>query len=819
MENCWWGISASQVCGVFGVDINVGLSTSEAQKRLQKHGPNVYSQNRGLPFWRRLLLSIANPYVLILLFAAFIALFEDPAQTFWILAIVVFMIVVSLFMDNRAQKALSFLKTMQRFTARVRRDGEIKIIEVKDVVPGDVIVLSEGDRVPADARIIFERHAQTDESVLTGESLSVDKEENIIDQNLPLIERRNMLFAGTYLTGGEARAVVVATGSQSEMGKIASLVVSTEEQPTPLQKQLDTVGRTLAVGTAAVCTIVVVIYLVRGESLITAITSAVALAVAFVPEALGAIMVIALAFGVKEMVAQKVIVRKLSAVEALGSVGIICTDKTGTITLGKMEVVDLFVAKGQNEKDLLGVMRDCNNFHGPTELALKNYLEKVSFSSEKTPVVDSLPFNSTRKFMVTVHKTGTKFVLKIKGAPEKVIAKSVIKNKEETLKKIKDWEREGYRVLAFGQKITGKKPGDLEWEYGFEFLGAVAISDPPREEVFHTVQELIAAGVSPRIITGDSPQVAQTIAGKVGIVGEMVLGEELENLDIVRVRNASIFARVDPEDKLKIIRSLQQSGYLVAMAGDGVNDAPGIVAADVGIAMGTGTDLSREVADIVLTGSYEAIAAAVKTGRLIVHRIKLYLHALFSTNVAEVGIIIVALILNWPVPLTAVQLLVINLLTDSWLVMALVAERGDKEDLLSSPPRKADDHIVGRAMWFSIIFQGGLATLILAVSFAFTWSSTVIFVELMMILVLRCTFTARSFKKHIWELGWFSNKWSLLGAAMSVFITVLAVTVLPLGLQPLSWEMLGFLLLLALFPPIVEEGLKFLRRQYAIFRI
>jgi Ca2+-transporting ATPase len=824
MPNFWWAIGDDEVCRVLGVKADEGLSVQEAEKRLKEVGENAYETVRGEPFWRRFLKSFFDPLVLALLGAAALSVFENPAQTFWILAIVVFMAVVSLITDSRAQKALESLKNAQRLYARVRRNGRVLTIDAREIVPGDILILNEGDKVPADARVIHAVHAQLDESLLTGESLPVHKENLILPEETVTMARKNMIFSGSFVTGGTITAVVTGTGEETEMGKIAKLVTATPETLTPLQRQLGQLGKLLLGGTVFLSLFVVGIYIFRGVPFLTALLSAVALTVAFVPEALGAILVIALALGVAQMVKDKVIIRRLPAVEALGSVGIICTDKTGTITLGKMEVTELFLPDPGKQADLLGVMRDCNNFVGPTETALRDFLESRGEAVIKAKRAAELPFNSARKFMITVHRRHGDFILKIKGAPEKVIARSRLKNKDKILENIRNWENQGFRVLAFGQKTADHLPQDLEKETGFEFLGAAVLSDPPRKEVRRTVEELVAAGVSPKIITGDSPNVALSIARQVGILpdsaglSEVVAGEEIKGMDIMRIRNASVFARVDPEDKLKIIRALQTSGYLVAMTGDGVNDAPGIVAADIGIAMGGGTDLTKEVADVILTGSYEALASAVRIGRLILHRVRLYLHAILSTNGAEVGIFVAAVLFNLPMPLTAVQLLVINLLGDSWLSMALVAEPPEP-DLLRQAPRRKEEAIISPAMWFSILFQSGVTTALMTAVLAATGLSSAIFILFMAQKIIRSAVTARSFKRHVWEYGFFSNKWSLLAAAISGLVTILAVYVFPLGMKPVSGELLIILLGLGVVPAVLEEVLKFFRARYAFLRI
>ncbi|MEK7127680.1 MAG: cation-translocating P-type ATPase, partial [Patescibacteria group bacterium] len=648
-------------------------------------------------------------------------------------------------------------------------------VPVGDLVPGDLLFLSEGDQVGADGRIIREVGAYTNDLVLSGESLPVKKTADIMPEDTVLAERKNMVYRGTFVTGGTIYAVVMATGINTEMGKIARDVTSAEVNLTPLQIQLEKLGKNISIITIILCLLIISIYIRRGMPLISALITAVSLAIAFIPEALGAIMVVALALGVKEMVKEKAVVKKLHAAEALGSVSVICTDKTGTITLGQMKATHVWTIDDKKETydKILEVILDCNNFIGPTEKALAELLT----SNIRHERVSEIPFSSVHKFMQTVVKINGKLITNIKGAPEVVLQKCKSqKSKVKILEKIREFEEKGYRVLGFAQNET--------------FLGLVALSDPPRPEVFSTVENLIAAGIDPKMITGDSPVIALTIAKQTGIVDEkatiddVLAGQDLQNVlylaqngDVQsrrKIFETDVFARVEPKDKVAIIKVLQMQGLMVAMTGDGINDCPGLVAADIGVAVGTGTDLAKDVADVVLLGAYEALLGAVRMGRLILHRARLYIHALLSTNGAEVGIFMFAAVMGLPMPLTAVQLLVINLLGDSWLSMALAVEPAEK-DLMRHPPRKATDGVITGYMWFSIGLQSLVATILIAGAFYVTRSSTVVFLLFMTQKIIRSAFTARSFTRTIWELGFFTNKWSLAAAAVSTVIAVLAV--------------------------------------------
>ncbi|MDO8515606.1 MAG: cation-translocating P-type ATPase [bacterium] len=800
----WWAMKAPK---------SEGLTTEEVEKARLQHGPNSFPTARATPIYKQIIEAFTDPLELLLLGAGFISLFVGEATNFiWILAIVIFMAAIKLITDFQAQKALSHLKKFQEVYCRVIRDGLQITVPVGELVPGDLLFLSEGDQVGADARIIREVGAYTNDLVLSGESLPVKKTAEIMPEDTVLAERKNMVYRGTFVTGGTIHAVVMATGINTEMGKIARDVTSAEVNLTPLQIQLEKLGKNISIITIILCLLIISIYIWRGMPLISALITAVSLAIAFIPEALGAIMVVALALGVKEMVKEKAVVKKLHAAEALGSVSVICTDKTGTITLGQMKATHVWTVDDTKEtyNKILEVILDCNNFIGPTEKALAELL----VNNKPHERVSEIPFSSAHKFMQTVVKINGKLITNIKGAPEVVFNKCKNADKK-ILAKAHEFEEKGYRVLGFAQNGT--------------FLGLVALSDPPRPEVFSTVENLIAAGIDPKMITGDSPVIALTIAKQTGIVDEkatmsdVLFGHDLQNVlylaqngDVPSQRKifeTAVFARVEPKDKVVIIKVLQMQGLMVAMTGDGINDCPGLVAADIGVAVGTGTDLAKDVADVVLLGAYEAILGAVRMGRLILHRARLYIHALLSTNGAEVGIFMFAAVLGLPMPLTAVQLLVINLLGDSWLSMALAVEPAQK-DLMRHPPRKATDGVITGYMWFSIGLQSLVATILIAGAFYVTRSSTVVFLLFMTQKIIRSAFTARSFTRTIWELGFFTNKWSLAAAALSAAIAGIAVYFPPLGMKPVTIDLLLIILGLGLIPAITEESVKIIRKHY-----
>lgn len=805
----WWAVEKNQTLENFGSDLDFGLAFEEVEKRQKQYGENSFPTKRGKNLAKQILEAFTDPLELLLLAAAGLSFFIGEAANFyWIVAIVIFMGVVKLFTDFQANHALKQLEKFQEIYCRVIRNGIQETVLASQLVPGDIMFLSEGDHVGADARILREIGSYTNDLALSGESLPVKKTTEILPEETNLAERKNMVYRGTFVAGGTIHAVVTAIGLDTEMGKIAKMVTETEENLTPLQKQLEDLGKKLSVATLLICAAIISVYIWRGVSLATAFVTAVSLAIAFIPEALGAIMVVALALGVKEMVKEKAVVKKLHAAEALGSVSIICTDKTGTITLGQMKVENVWTVKDSYYAKILEVIANCSNFIGPTEKALAELLT----DNKRHERVSEIPFSSATKFMQTVVKIGSRSVTNIKGAPEVVFNKCKNPDKK-ILEKVHEFEEKGYRVLGFAQNET--------------FLGLVALADPPRPEVFDTVEQFVAAGITPKIITGDSPVIALTIAKQVGIVDETATGEDVlfgeelhrvlekaangDRASQMKITEIDIFARVEPKDKVAIIEILQRQGFLVAMTGDGINDCPGLVKADIGVAVGNGTDLAKDVADVVLLGAYEALAGAVKVGRLILHRARLYIHALLSTNGAEVGIFITAAVFGWSMPLTGLQLLVINLLGDSWLSMALALEPAEK-DLMRSPPRKNSDSVITKYMWFSIGLQSLVATVIISLAFYYTNSQTVVFLLFMTQKILRSAFTARSFTKNIWTIGFFTNRASLVAAGLSAFIAVISVYLLPLGMKPITIEMLMILLLLGSIPALTEEAVKLARK-------
>lgn len=891
----WWTTSPDHVVKTLDTDPIRGLTSTATAARAARYGKNTLPEPEEEGLLKRVVEAFKDPLALVLTVAAAlsaaIGLIEgnptELQQAGWIMAIVVFMTLVGFYTDYFSNREMEKLKALQVEKATVVRDGQRLVLSASEVVPGDLVLLGQGDKVPADARIIEASNATANEQLFTGDPYDIEKSAALIlPEDTALAERANMVFGGTFITAGSVTAVVTETGVRSELGKIWENLQESNETLTPLQQQLEQLGKTLLIGTLVVCALVVAIYiLVQGYPILEALIVAVALAIAFIPEALGAIILIALALGAREMVQKKTIIREKYAAEGLGSVGVICTDKTGTITYGNMTATHLWGLKaGEIRLDrqdwttingdirrMLLIMRYANNLKDATDEALGRLLNKAGLPI--TPELRltrraELPFSSRRKRMSTLDELDGTLTLHVKGAPsillphcERVLVDGAIRpltieDRAHISDELLHFEREGYRVLLLAEKEWDEAVRDLDEhdEDNLIFVGMIAISDPARPEVKATIETLRRAGINVKMITGDSPETAMSIARDVGLIPSdaprsiVIEGAELDAMlkmtqgqgarfsadtltpaQIERINQAEIFSRVTPEHKVVILAAIQRAGHLVAMVGDGVNDAPAIKQANVGIAMASGTELAKAVSKAVLTGSYEAIASAVQVGRTILQRARLYIHALLSTNGAEVGVFIVAAIAGLPTPLTAVQLLVINLLGDSWLSIALATEKAER-DVMDKPPRPADEPVITRWMWFSIGLQSIVATIIMLIAFALARDfvaaqgmdvdspaalaiqQTAIFVAFMTQKIIRSAFTARSLRYSIFQIGVFTNRWSLIAAVITIGIALLAIYVLPVGMTPLDGALVAPLIAIGIIPPIFEEILKLIRR-------
>jgi Ca2+-transporting ATPase len=704
-----------------------GLTGSEARKRLERYGPNELQETRRISPWQILLEQFKNVLIIILLIATVISFFLGHGLESVVIAVIVlFAVLLGFVQEYRAERAIEALRQMTAPTATVMRDGEEVRIPARDLVPGDVILLSTGDRIPADARLIEAINLQVEESALTGESVPVEKHVHPLGyDNLPLGDRRNMVYAGTSVTYGRGRALVVATGMHTEFGKIARMLQTVETVRTPLQENLDRVGNVLARAAFVVVGLIVALGLLRGQPVIDMLIFGIALAVAVVPEALPAVVTISLAIGVQKMAKRNALIRRLPAVETLGSTSVICTDKTGTLTKNEMTVRTVFTAGQSFAISGAGYAPDGEFFledrpvappepllltlkaaalasdarllkkeegswaikGDPTEGALivaaaKAGLWKDALDAEN-PRIHEIPFSSETKRMTTLHQTAEDATAYAKGAPEVILegcdfvlsADGVQPlddaRREQIMRQAQDMASQALRVLGVAFK-PGATPDNAAT--GMTFLGLIGMIDPPRPEARDAIATCVQAGIRPVMITGDHPLTAQAIARDLGLLdgGRIVAGAELEAMSDEQlkrqVQNISVYARVSPAHKLRVVTAWQANGHIVAMTGDGVNDAPALKRADIGVAMGiTGTDVTKEAAAMTLTDdNFASIVAAVEEGRGVFSNIKKYLMYLLSSNIGEIGLMAGATLLGLPLPLSAVQILYVNLATDGF---------------------------------------------------------------------------------------------------------------------------------------------------------
>ncbi len=819
-----------------------GLASDEAKRRFELHGPNELVEKRRKSPWMMFLDQFKDFMILVLIAAAIVAgIIGEPADTIAIAVIVVLNAVLGFVQEYRAERAMAALQKMAAPSAMVVRNGQSMSIPARELVQGDMVMLEAGNVVPADIRLIESAHLRVDESALTGESVPAEKTAAAIaEMDLPVGDRRNMIYKGTLVTYGRGDGFVVATGMETELGRIASLLQDQDEGRTPLQKRLAVFGKRLSFIVLAICAIVFLAGLVRGEQPLLMLLTAISLAVAAIPEALPAVVTISLAIGASKLVKQNALIRKLPAVETLGSVTYICSDKTGTLTMNRMTVEeveagglrlaprDLSPADGDilSAPDALNRPADlllvasvlCNDARldangsalgDPTETALLDLALGAGLSREAVekghPRVAELPFDSDRKLMTTFHPLGDgRFISFTKGAVEELLDRSVTAlahagdtelDRSETLRDTERMAREGLRTLGFAMRIRESIPSPItaeDAETGLVFIGMVGMLDPPRPEAAEAVATCRTAGIHPVMITGDHPLTARVIAERIGIIhakGEGVMtGRELERLSLEefedRVERIRVYARVAPEQKLKIVRALQDKGHFVSMTGDGVNDAPALKKADIGIAMGiTGTDVSKEASHmILLDDNFSTIVKAVREGRRIFDNIKKFIKYTMTSNLGEIFTIFLAPFLGLPIPLLPIHILWINLVTDGIPGLALTAEPGEK-DVMNRPPRDPKESF----------FAGGLGTHIVWVGFlmgAVSILTQALFIEerqeqwQTMVFSVLClsqmghVLAVRSERESLFRLGLFSNM-PLLGAVLLTFALQAATIYIP----------------------------------------
>ena len=742
-----------------------GLSDNEVRNRKDIFGDNALKEKKRKGILKVFLNQFKDLLVGILIVAGIISIITDNVESTLVIFIVIFLnAILGTVQYFKAEQSLEALRSLTAAKCKVIRNGLKQEILSKDIVPGDILFLEAGDLIAADGRIIENHSLQVNESSLTGESLAVEKNAEVLsDDEIPLSDRKNMVFGGTLVTYGRAIAVVTSTGMNSELGKIANLMENTQAKETPLQKTLDKFSGKLAIIIITICIIVFVLEIYRDESILNALMFAVALAVAAIPEALSSIVTIVLALGTEKMAKENAIIKDLKAVEGLGAVSVICSDKTGTLTQNKMTVQKVYVdnklIEGRElKKDnlahrfLINNALLCNDsvtvegkeIGDPTEVALVNLGEELHLDElvirEKYQRISEIPFDSDRKLMSTVNIVNNKQVLFTKGALDVLINKVNYVADSHGIRKLNDEERkeiisvnkqlseQGLRILAFAYKeLQDKEEITKEDENDYVFTGLISMIDPPRVESKDAVHKCIMAGIKPVMITGDHKVTAAAIAREIGIMGKddiAVEGLEIDKLNDEqlkeKVKNISVYARVSPEHKIRIVRAWQSSGEIVAMTGDGVNDAPALKQADIGVAMGiTGTEVSKDAASVILTDdNFSTIVKAVENGRNIYNNIKNSIKFLLSGNLSAIIAVLYCAIINLPMPFAAVHLLFINLLTDSMPAIAIGMEKSNG-NLLKEKPRGRNESILNKELLKIVAFEGVIISIFTIISFSF----------------------------------------------------------------------------------------------------
>lgn len=855
-----------------------GLPAEEAAKRLEENGKNKLAEGDKTPLWKRFLEQLADPMIIILLAAAAVsgvtAVYagESFTDVIIILAVVVINAILGVVQESKAEKAIAALQEIAAATSKVLRDGKQVTLKSEELVVGDIIILEAGDAVPADARIIECASMKAEEAALTGESVPVQKTDQALasedGKDVSLGDRKNMVYMGSAIVYGRGQAVVTATGMDTEMGKIADALTQAKDNETPLQKKLDQLSRVLSFLVLGVCAVIFAVSLIKaypsvtGEVVLDTFMVAVSLAVAAIPEGLAAVVTIVLSIGVTNMSKKNAIVRKLTAVETLGCTQVICSDKTGTLTQNKMTVVE---HTGSNEKALAAAMALCsdaqlngeNQAEGePTEAALVNYAYQVGLDKndlkDKLPRIGEAPFDSVRKMMSTVHQDAEGQILQFtKGAPDEVLkhCEYLLKGGEivpmpesdraAVLKENKAMADRALRVLGAAVRVWEQKPEDFEPQYLEEklcFIGLTGMIDPVRAEVKPAIMECRSAGIRPVMITGDHKDTAAAIAMELGIItdpSQAITGAELDEIPDEQLKGDiekySVYARVQPEHKVRIVNAWRAKGKITAMTGDGVNDAPSIKNADIGIGMGiTGTDVTKNVADMVLADdNFATIVSAVGEGRRIYDNIRKAIQFLLSANLSEVLSIFFATLMGFVV-LKPVHLLWINLITDCFPALALGMEKPE-HDIMKRKPRNPDDGIFAGGVGFNVAIQGIAVTVITLAAYfighymeAGVWEitnsadgMTMAFLTLSMTEIFH-SFNMRSLHKSIIHMPQ-QNKWLWLSMLASLVCTT-AVIYVPFlsdafGFEHISLAEYGVSLLLSVSIIPIVEFTKWIQRK------
>jgi Ca2+-transporting ATPase len=862
------------VLALQGSALSAGLALDEVARRRERHGPNALVEGHRRGPARMLLDQFADFMVLVLIAAAVVASFlGEPQDTIAIVVIVVLNAGLGFVQEFRAERAMAALQALAASPARVRRGGGVEIVPAVGLVPGDVVLLEAGNAVPADLRLVDSAQLRVEEAALTGESLPVEKSSALLaDPDLVLGDRRNMAYKSTVVTYGRATGVVVATGMDTELGRIAALLGAETTLQTPLQRRLARFGQRLALGVLALCAIIFAAGLLRGEAPLIMLLTALSLAVAAIPEALPAVVTVSLALGAARMVSRHALIRRLPAVETLGAVTYICTDKTGTLTQNRMEVAAYHV-DGRRQPEvpsecgtagpwapLLTVIAlnndavrggDGTPAGDPTEIALLLAAERAGCEPDalatRLPRVAEIPFSSERGRMTTLHRDDAGILVCTKGAPERVVTCCVDQLgdagvgplcPEAVLQAADAMAREGLRVLAVAMRRLAEVPADVvpdAVEVGLTFLGLVGLRDPPRPEAQEAVARCQSAGIRVVMITGDHPATAQAIARMLGILpdGEDVLtGRELARLPPAevgaRVRAVRVYARVAPEQKIAIVQALQAHGEVVAMTGDGVNDAPALRRADIGVAMGrAGTDVAREAAHMVLLDdNFATIVAAVEEGRRIYDNVRKFIKYALACNAGEIWALFLAPLVGLPLPLLPIHILWINLVTDGLPGLALAVEPAER-GVMRLPPRRPDESIFAQGLGPHVLWVGLLMGTVTLLTQAFAYRSGSTHWQSMTFTVLTLSqmghvLAIRSERDSLLQRGLASNR-ALLGAVVLTCALQLATLYVPalhpiFKTEPLSAVELVSCLALSAIVPLAVEIEKALVRHGLLYR-
>lgn len=891
----WHHHTVSQVCSALGTDTQTGLSSAQAKHHLEQYGPNELARKKGKGIFSMFLDQMKDYMVLILLVASIVSLVVgEITDSLVIIGIVIVNACLGVFQEYRAGKALEALKKMTVPNAKVIRDGKQMLIPSVELVPGDVVSLETGDYIPADVRLFQSINLKIEEAALTGESVPVEKNADIpANEDAGLGDQVNCAFMSTLITYGRGYGIVTSTGMNTVIGKIAEMIQEGNEESTPLQKKLAKMGKLLGTGCLLICAIVFALGLIRGESVLEMFMTAISLAVAAIPEGLPAVVTIVLALGMQRMAKHNSIIKRLHAVETLGSTTVICSDKTGTLTQNQMTIVRMYTAgmdiyvNGEGYKPfgemtlegekitienepalqrLLEIQALCNDARlehitenkadewrivgDPTEGAMivaaaKAGMEQGSMNKQY-PRAQEIPFDSQRKLMTTMHTYGEGMFLALtKGAPDILIERctrimrrngAIEEITADDIKTILEHNKalagQAYRVLAMAFRpisVIPSQPSTEEDEKDLVFCGLVGMIDPPRTEAMEAIKVCKAAGIRVVMITGDYRDTAAAIAKQLGIISsenEVMSGAELDLLDDLQLmevaQRVSVYARVSPEHKVRIVQAIRSAGGIAAMTGDGVNDAPALKRSDIGVAMGiTGTDVTKESADmIIMDDNFSSIVKAVEEGRVIYNNIRKFVFFLLSCNVGEILIIFISMLLGWPIPLLPIHLLWVNLLTDAFPALALGTEKKEP-GLMSEPPRNPKEPIINKDMIVNIVVQSLVLCIVVLAAFFIGWQKsealgrTYALVALILCELFRA-YSARSEKNTIFKLGVFSNRNMNLAtvASLLLLIVVLAVPTLRqiFNVEVLHWLDWDIVIVAGLMPLIFGELVKVVKR-------